>query len=83
MTDTPLPTHDPLEAHRQTLAHVEKALVAEGCQRSLITRVLNRVIYGQPEGPELVIELDDVVRLSPADRARIQEMLTRSSDVTP
>jgi hypothetical protein len=40
---------------RRVMAEVEDAMRAEGCGAQRIKRVTNRLVYGQPEGPDAVV----------------------------
>lgn len=42
--------HMQVEALRQTLAMVERALIQEGVPDDVRRRVINRVVWGEPEG---------------------------------
>ncbi len=48
------------EELRRVLAEVETAMRAEGCGTQRIKRVANRLIYGQPEGPDAVAAAGEV-----------------------
>ncbi len=53
----------------------EEAMISEGVQRSVIERVMNRLLYGVPWGPDEQIEV--IAGEHDAMRPELREMITQ------
>ena len=71
---------EPVDLIRRTLGFMDRAMADEGCPPDLRRRVMNRLIYGHPDGPDAreLVDPDERMWMAPLP-PHLQDLLDETA----